>query len=33
MTPEQIAAFMPALGTWMTAGLLTGWLYAYLRRG
>jgi hypothetical protein len=27
MTPELLTALLPALGTWMTAGLVTGWLF------
>jgi hypothetical protein len=32
MAPEQFAAWLPALGTWMTAGLVTGWLFGVLSR-
>jgi hypothetical protein len=33
MTPDQIAAFLPALAAWMAAGLATGWLVALLAQG
>jgi hypothetical protein len=30
MTPEQLTAFLPTLGTWLIAGLMTGWLAGLL---
>jgi hypothetical protein len=32
MTLEPIPALLPALGAWMTAGLVSGWLFGLLSR-
>jgi hypothetical protein len=31
MTFDQLGAFLPVFGTWLSAGLLTGWLFGLLQ--
>jgi hypothetical protein len=31
MSAEQVAAFLPLLGLWLTAGLVSGWAVGVLR--